>query len=159
MTADLDLLRPSAFSRLLLRSLDASEGRRKRRKRDTTPDAIGLGIKRDLLEASMTEDPSPEDFEGWLLGKALAAPASGPILALCSQIMAEYQAATLDPSFGRWLAEGAPSADADATCDVHPPGECPAEHAERLAGRATRGRAVPGGGPAPDHASAVNATD
>src|SRR5205823_13537702 len=100
MTIEDQTLRPSEFSRLLLRALDASEGRRKRRKRDTTPDAIGLGIKRDLLEASMAEDPAPGDFEGWLLGKALAAPVSGPVLALCTQIMAEYQAAALDPSFG-----------------------------------------------------------
>ena len=141
MTTESDLLRPSTFSRLLLSSLDASEGRRKRRKRDTTPDTIGLGIKRDLLEASMTEDPEPAEFEGWLLGKALAAPASGPVLALCTQIMAEYRAAASDPSFGRWLAEGAPSADADLTCDVHAPGECPAEHAEPLAARPGRIRA------------------
>jgi hypothetical protein len=132
MTTEPDVLRPGTFSRLLLRALDASEGRRKRRKRDTTPDAIGLGIKRDLLDAAMAEDPAPEDFEGWLLGKALAASASGPVLALCTQILAEYRAAASDPSFGRWLAEGAPSADADVVCDVHAPGECPGEHAERV---------------------------
>jgi hypothetical protein len=42
-------LRPAEFCRQLLATLDVSEGRRKRRKRDTTPDAIGLAIKRDLL--------------------------------------------------------------------------------------------------------------
>ena len=120
------VLRPSEFCRLLLRALDASEGRRKRRKRDTTPDAIGLGIKRELLDATMIEDPAPDEFEGWLLMTALAAPASGPVLALCAQIMDEYRAAASDASFGRWLIDGAPSADAQAAvCDVHSPGQCP----------------------------------
>src|SRR2546422_5226163 len=39
--------RPGEICRELLAALDASEGRRRRRKRDTTPDAIGLTIKRD----------------------------------------------------------------------------------------------------------------
>jgi hypothetical protein len=108
-------LRPGAFSRQLLRVLDASEGRRRRRKRDQTPDGIGLAIKRDLLEAAILEHPEPADFEGWLLTKALAAPASGPVLALCTQIMDEYRVAVADPRFGRWLAKGAPSADADTS--------------------------------------------
>jgi hypothetical protein len=107
------ILRPGEFSRQLLRALDASEGRRRRRKRDQTPDGIGLGIKRDLLDAAVLEDPEPADFEGWLLTKALAAPASGPVLALCIQIMDEYRVAVADPRFGRWLADGAPSADAE----------------------------------------------
>ena len=110
---ELATLRPGAFSAQLLRTLDASEGRRRRRKRDQTPDGIGLAIKRDLLEAAIQEDPEPVDFEAWLLMKALAAPASGPVLALCNQIMDEYRVAVLDPHFGRWLADGAPSADAE----------------------------------------------
>ncbi len=109
------ILRPGAFSRQLLRALDASEGRRRRRKRDQTPDRIGLAIKRDLLDAAILEDPEPADFESWLLMKAVAAPASGPVLALCSQIMDEYRVAVADPRFGRWLADGAPSADAETS--------------------------------------------
>ena len=107
MMTELAILRPGDFSQQLLRALDASEGRRRRRKRDQTPDGIGLAIKRDLLDAAIVEDPEPADFEGWLLMKALAAPASGPVLALCSQIMDEYRVASADPSFGRWLADGA----------------------------------------------------
>jgi hypothetical protein len=110
---ELTTLRPSAFSHQLLRVLDASEERRRRRKRDQTPDGIGLAIKRDLLDAAIVEDPEPADFEGWLLTKAMASPTSGPVLALCGQIMAEYRVAVADPSFGRWLADGAPSADAE----------------------------------------------
>jgi hypothetical protein len=41
----------------LLNALEASEGRRQRRKRDTTPDAIGLGIKRRLLEEAIHVSP------------------------------------------------------------------------------------------------------
>src|SRR5438132_12968000 len=47
--------RPAVVCRELLAALDASEGRRRRRKRDTTPDAIGLTIKRDLLERAVEQ--------------------------------------------------------------------------------------------------------
>ena len=40
-------MRPAEVCSQLLRALDASEGRRRRRKRDTTPDAIGLELKRN----------------------------------------------------------------------------------------------------------------
>jgi hypothetical protein len=121
-------LRPAEFARRLLATIAASEGRRKRRKRDTTPDSIGLGIKHDLLSATMADDPDPDDYEGWLLERALAAPASGPVRALCVEIFAEYRFAAADPGFGDWLAQGAPSADAESefpVCEVHPPGQCP----------------------------------
>jgi hypothetical protein len=114
VTSPSTTIRPGAFCQRLLRTLDAAEGRRRRRKRDQTPDAIGLGIKRDVLEAAIVADPEPADFEGWLLTQALEARASGPVLALCSQIMEEYRAAAVDPDFERWLAAGAPSADSEA---------------------------------------------
>ena len=106
-------LRPGEFGRLSLAALTASDGRRKRRKRDTTPDAIGLGIKRELLARAADEDPEPEAFEGWLLTQALRAPASGPVRALCAEIMAEYRLAVSMPDYSRWLEEGAPSADTE----------------------------------------------
>jgi hypothetical protein len=104
-------LRPAAFCRQLLAATDASEGRRKRRKRDTTPDAIGLAIKRDLLTRAAEADPAPEQFEGWLLEQTFRAPASGPVRALSSEILTEYRFACADPTFRGWLADGAPSAD------------------------------------------------
>ncbi|HEV8634395.1 MAG TPA: type III secretion fhipep protein [Chloroflexota bacterium] len=109
----LEAWRPADFGRRALSALDASEGRRRRRKRDTTPDAIGMGIKRDLLERLAAEDPPPERFEAWLLQQVTAAPASGPVRALCAEMLSEYRFAGADPTFRRWLAEGAPSADAD----------------------------------------------
>ena len=54
---------PAAVCVELLAALEASEGRRKRRKRDTTPDAIGLAIKRELLEAAVREAPAAAEFE------------------------------------------------------------------------------------------------
>ena len=45
--------RPAEVCRELLAALEASEGRRQRRKRDTTPDAIGLAIKLDLLQRAI----------------------------------------------------------------------------------------------------------
>ena len=106
-------LRPGEFSRLALEALAASEGRRRRRKRDQTPDAMGLAIKRSLYERAVLDDPEPGAFEPWLVAQALAAPASGPVRAVAAQIFEEYQLAALDPSFSRWLQDGAPSADSD----------------------------------------------
>jgi hypothetical protein len=104
---------PGEFSRLLLQSLAASDGRRKRRKRNTTPDAIGLELKRELLQRAAEADPPPDAFEAWLLQQALAAPAGGPVRAICAEIWDEYAVARLDPDFSRWLAHGAPSEDAE----------------------------------------------
>ncbi|HLI27197.1 MAG TPA: type III secretion fhipep protein [Chloroflexota bacterium] len=107
-------LRPGEFAQLMLNALRAAEGRRRRRKRDTTPDAIGLSIKHALLHQAAVEDPPPDAFEAWLLGKALAAEASGPVRALCTEILDEYRFACRDPAFARWLRAGAVSADAEA---------------------------------------------
>ena len=104
--------RPADLCRQLLGAIEASEGRRKRRKRDTIPDAIGLSIKRDLLTRAAEEDPAPDQFEAWLLEQTFRAPAGGPVRALCSEILAEYRYACADPNFRGWLAAGAPSADA-----------------------------------------------
>ena len=107
--------RPGRVCQALLQALQASEGRRRRRKRDTTPVAIGLRIKHALLEHTAAEDPAPEAFEAWLLAKALGAEASGPVRALCVQILDEYRFACHDATFARWLREGAVSADAEPT--------------------------------------------
>jgi hypothetical protein len=114
------LLRPGEFCRLALRALEGSEGRSRRRKRDQTPDTLGLGIKRDLLERAAEADPPPEAFEGWLLEQVLATPASGPVRAMCVQILDEYRAAQSTPSLSEWLLQGAPSADADLARDARP---------------------------------------
>jgi hypothetical protein len=106
-------LRPADFCRQLLAALDASEGRRKRRKRDTTPDAIGMAIKRDLLESTMQEDPEPQGFEQWLLKHCLAAGAgSGPVRAMAQDVLAEWRLAEASLAFRDWLDQGAPSDDA-----------------------------------------------
>ncbi len=108
-------LRPGEFSRLALATLAASEGRRKRRKRDTTPDAIGLGIKRGLLEEIARAEPGAEEFEGWLLERCLAeGPADGPIRAMALSIWDEWRLAGSAEEFRRWLAAGAPSDDRES---------------------------------------------
>jgi hypothetical protein len=56
-------MRPAHVCSRLLAALDASEGRRRRRKRDTTPDAIGLALKRTILEETVRQDPDPEFYE------------------------------------------------------------------------------------------------
>jgi hypothetical protein len=101
----------------LLAALEASEGRRRRRKRDTTPDAIGLGIKRDLLEGAVAGDPEPELFEAWLLERCLCPPIGasvGAVRAMALEVLAEWRLACAAGDFAAWLDHGAPSEDARA---------------------------------------------
>lgn len=105
-------LRPAAFCEEVLVSLDASEGRRKRRKRDTSADAIGLEIKRDLLEQAIRDDPEPDDFEGWLLERCLTVgPGSGGVRAMAMSIWDEWVMVRHSDGYREWLARGAPSDD------------------------------------------------
>src|SRR5262249_37403074 len=102
--------RPAAFCAMLLRALAASEGRRGKRKRSTTADALGLAMKRDLLERMAEIDPEGADFEGALLSEAL--PRGGGALAMAREIFEEYRLAQASPAFRAWLEGGAPSDDA-----------------------------------------------
>lgn len=119
--------RPGPVCRALLDALEASEGRRRRRKRDQRPDAIGLAIKRELLERAADADPPPEAFEGWLLEQCLEARGPHPlgaVRAMAIQIFHEWRLAAAIGDFERWLASGAPSedrADGDASTSGAPP--------------------------------------
>jgi hypothetical protein len=105
-------LRPGQLCAELLLALDASEGRRKRRARDTTPDAIGMRIKRELLEEIALADPAPAEFEAWLVQRCLqAGVADGPVRAMALSIWDEWRLAATTREFRRWLAHGAPSDD------------------------------------------------
>jgi hypothetical protein len=109
-------VRPAAVCRALLAALEASEGRRRQRKRDQTPDAIGLSIKRALLEAAVREDPAPDAFEAWLLERSLAdagGPSVGAIRAMAIDVLFGWRLARSLPSFSDWLGQGAPSDDAN----------------------------------------------
>lgn len=104
--------RPADLCRALLDALEAADGRRRRRRRDTTPDALGLAMKRELLEAAAREDPAPEAFEGWLLEQCLRKGAGeGGWRAVAMEIWNDWQLAERAPSFGEWLRAGAPSED------------------------------------------------
>jgi len=105
--------RPAAVCQELLAALDASEGRRRCRKRDTTPDAIGLAIKLDLLQRAIAADPEPDEFEAWLQQQCLAAgPSEGGVRAMALSIFEEWRLAAEADYFRDWLARGAPSDDA-----------------------------------------------
>lgn len=94
--------------------MDASEGRRRKRKRDTTPDRAGLEIKRRLLEQAIQDDPEPDGFEGWLLGKSRAPEgeeSSGARLAMARAILEEWHLARASSRFREWLNAGSPSDD------------------------------------------------
>ena len=113
MTRETSFGRPGDICRELLATLDASEGRRKRRKRDTTPDAIGLTLKRELLERAVAADPEPDDFEAWLLEQCRAAgEGDGGVRAMAQSIFEEWCLAREAESFREWLERGAPSDDA-----------------------------------------------
>ena len=109
----MDQMRPAEFCREAIAALEASEGRRRRRKRNTTPDAIGLGMKRQMLEAAIDDDPDAEDFEDWLFQRCVAAgPGNGGMRAVALSILEEWRFTADVAGFRAWLAAGAPSDDA-----------------------------------------------
>lgn len=129
-------LTPAAFCRSLLATIEAAEGRTRRRKRDQTPDRIGLEVKRTLLERAVTADPAPADFEGWLVEQIVEAPAAGAVRAMCEQVFVEYRMARFQPEMAAWLAQGAPSDDArqprtDGAGADWPRRRYPARHEDR----------------------------
>jgi hypothetical protein len=106
-------MRPAEVCQQLLAALDASEGRRRRRRRDTTPDSIGLALKRTLLEETVRQDPDPDIYEGWLLECCLSGgEASGPMRAMALDVLDEWRLAQSSTVFREWLEHGAPSDDA-----------------------------------------------
>jgi hypothetical protein len=108
-------IRPADVCRALLAALEASEGRRRSRKRDQTADAIGLAVKRDLLERAVNADPPSDGFEQWLLDypATCSAPGmAGPALAMARAVFDEWNLAHSLGEFRTWLEQGAPSADA-----------------------------------------------
>jgi hypothetical protein len=119
-------MRPAEICQALLAALDAADGRRRSRKRDQTPDAIGLHIKRQLLQRAVQEDPPPEHFEAWLLNCPLecgdSAPA-GAISAMARSIFDEWTLALSMNDFKMWLDHGAPSDDAKSGMPILGPDE------------------------------------
>ena len=107
-------MRPADICRALLAALEASEARSKKRKRDQTPDTIGLAVKRDILAAAVHEDPDPECFEAWLLRYADRGASPGAAFALARAVLEEWRLAHRMGEVAAGLACGAPSADADA---------------------------------------------
>ena len=112
---NLKLVRPAEVCKALLAALDAAEGQRRRRKRDQTPDAIGLSIKRELLERAVEQDPEPERFEKWLLNyrESDTQESSGAVAAMARAIFDEWRLARSLNAFRAWLEQGAPSDDAN----------------------------------------------
>lgn len=109
-------IRPADVCRALLAALEASEGRRRKRKRDQTPDAFGFAIKRDLLQRAVQDDPQPEAFEAWLLDypRTCASPELvGPAYAMARAVFEEWRLAHTLGEFRHWLEQGAPSEDAN----------------------------------------------
>jgi hypothetical protein len=105
-------IRPARICGALLAALDASEGRSRARKRDQTPDSIGLALRRELLEQAARDDPEPEAFEQWLLDHVQASPVPGATRAIARTVLDEWRLAHRMDSFADWLERGAPSADA-----------------------------------------------
>lgn len=107
-------MQPSEICRALLSALEAAEGRRRQRKRDQTPDAIGLTVKRDLLQRAIAENPSADAFESWLLNYPFTCDApelAGPAHAMALAVFEEWRLAHSLGEFRTWLERGAPSDD------------------------------------------------
>jgi hypothetical protein len=110
--------RPAAVCRALLAALEAAEGRRRSRKRDQTPDAIGLTAKRVLLERAVADDPDAEGFEAWLLSYVDATEPPGAACAMARSVLEEWRLAQGMQEFAAWLERGAPSDDHRPANDV-----------------------------------------
>src|SRR5919198_4043749 len=107
-----ECLRPADVCKALLAALEASEGRRRQRKRDQTPDTIGLSIKRSLLERVVQDDPDADRFEEWLLQYPNACDppqSSGAVSAMARAVLEEWRLAHSLDGFRAWLEQGAPS--------------------------------------------------
>ena len=105
-------LTPAQLCRGLLDALEASEGRRKRRARNTTPDSIGLDIQREILEAVVRDEPTAELFEAWLLDYCEAGEtAEGPQRAMAMVIWDQWLLSQHSPDVEAWLVAGARSDD------------------------------------------------
>jgi hypothetical protein len=110
---------PVELCRGLLDALDASEGRRRRRSRNTTADSIGLEIQRTLLEDAVREAPAPEHFERWLLERCVAQGESdGAHRAMALSIWHEWQLASHAGGVSAWLTTGARSDDREGAADA-----------------------------------------
>lgn len=105
-------LTPATLCRGLLGALDASEGRRRRRSRNTTADSIGMEIQRALLEGVVRDAPDANDFERWLLERCLAeGEADGATRAMAVFIWQQWQFASESDDYREWITRGAPSDD------------------------------------------------
>jgi hypothetical protein len=107
-------IRPAQVCKTLLAALEGAEGQRRKRKRDQTPDAIGLAVKRALLERVVQDDPEPEAFEKWLLNYPLTCGApefTGSASAMARAVFEEWCLAHSLGDFKAWLDHGAPSED------------------------------------------------
>ena len=103
----------------LLSALDASEGRRRRRSRNTTADSIGLAIQRRLLEDAVREGPCAEEFERWLQERCVAQGESdGAHRAMALLIWHEWKLASEAEDVSAWLRSGAPSDDRAGSSDA-----------------------------------------
>ena len=108
-------LTPADLCRGLLGAIDASEGRRKRRARDTTADSIGLAIQRELLEDVVREEPAPDEFEGWLLSRCeREGVGDGAMRAMALSVWDQWQLAQHAPDVRAWILAGAQSDDRES---------------------------------------------
>jgi hypothetical protein len=103
----------------LLSALEASEGRRRRRSRNTTADSIGLAIQRALLEDAVREEPSGANFERWLQERCVAQGESdGAYRAMALLIWHEWKIASQSEDVSAWLTSGARSDDREGLSDA-----------------------------------------
>jgi hypothetical protein len=109
------MLTPADLCRGLLGALDASEGRRKRRVRNTDADSIGLAIQRDILGAAVRDEPAPDEFEAWLMDRCMAeGVGDGAQRAMALFIWDQWQVALRAPDVQAWIVAGGQSDDRES---------------------------------------------
>ena len=86
-------------------------------------DAIGLALKREILETVVEDNPEPEQFESWLVSyvqNSTSKHSAGAVTAMARTVLDEWRLAHSMGDFKAWLDRGAPSADADSSAPEPP---------------------------------------
>jgi len=104
--------RPATICRELLAALEASEGRRRRRKARHDARRDRARHQARAARGRRRDDPPPAAFEAGC-SSAVSPPAArpGPRARWPLEVLAEWRLASSLPEFGAWLDRGAPSDD------------------------------------------------
>ena len=107
-------LRPAEVCKALLAALEAAEGRRRKRKRDQTPDAIGYPSSGLFWSRQFKTIQTLKHSKNgcWITPACATQESSGAVSAMARAVLEEWRLAHSLDDFRVWLEQGAPSDDA-----------------------------------------------